>query len=281
MVTTIDGKVTRLTERRRTSTATSISRRTASSSPTRARSAPTWSSSRSSITAARAICSSGRWTAAAARSTSPRRGTSSRANAQWSPDGRYHLLHGGDRRRDAPVPRRRAGRRRESKVEQVTKGPRRLSGLTYRPGVHEDRLHGRRARRAGGRVRRRTSTAPARSRLTDVHRTLTQESRSSHTERLQWKSNDGTPIEGWLTLPHGYDRGARAVSADRVQPRRAARGHRLRLRLQEAVLRGERLLRARHELPQLDRLRRSVQVGDVGRVGRQGRRGRDVGHRLT
>ena len=64
------------------------------------------------------------------------------------------------------------------------------------------------------------------------------------------------------------------VSADRLQPRRAARGDRLQLRLQEAVLRGQRLLRARHELPQLHRLRRRVQVGDVGRVGQEGRRGR-------
>jgi dipeptidyl aminopeptidase/acylaminoacyl peptidase len=26
------------------------------------------------------------------------------------------------------------------------------------------------------------------------------------TERLKWKSNDGTEIEGWLTYPYGYDR---------------------------------------------------------------------------
>ena len=69
-----------------------------------------------------------------------------------------HLLHRGDRRREASVPRRRC---RRGNVEQVTKGPRRLNGITYRQGVHDDRLHGRRARGAGGGLRRRTSTAPA------------------------------------------------------------------------------------------------------------------------
>ena len=74
----------------------------------------------------------------------------------------------------------------------------------------------------------------------------------SPTETLKWASKDGTTIEGWLTLSAQLRPRARAVSADRVQSRRPARGDRLQLRFQEAVLRRQRLLRARHELPQLD-----------------------------
>jgi dipeptidyl aminopeptidase/acylaminoacyl peptidase len=42
-------------------------------------------------------------------------------------------------------------------------------------------------------------------RLTNVHQALVFEIAFSRTERLRWPSYDGTPIEGWLTFPYGYD----------------------------------------------------------------------------
>ena len=82
--------------------------------------------------------------------------------SQWSPDGRFvyftagiggetHLFR-------ASVP--------ESRVEQLTSGPRRL---------------------------------------TDLHRAIVAEIAFSRAERLRWPSYDGTSIEGWLLAPYGYD----------------------------------------------------------------------------
>ena len=82
--------------------------------------------------------------------------------------------------------------------------------------------------------------------------------------------------------PYGYRPGANGARYPLIVSNHGGphSADRLRLRFQESVLRGERLLRARHELPQLDRLRREVHVGDVGRVGHEGRPGRDLRHRL-
>ena len=166
-----------------------------------------------------------------------------------------------------------------AKVEQVTKGPRRLGNLTidkafttiaYTVGLHEapgdlyaanidgteraaaDRRQSRPRRRAGA---QQGGAAPVEEPRRHVDRRL-----AAHARRTT------TPRKGPYPL-------------DRRQPRRTARGDRLQLRLQEAVLRGQRLLRPRHELPKLHRLRRRVQVGDVGRVGQEGRRGRHRRHR--
>ena len=151
--------------------------------------------------------------------------------------------------------------------------------LLVRPRVHDDGVHGGRHDAPADVYVARIDGSGER-RLTDVHRARRRRSRSARPSGCKWKSLDGTPIEGWLTLSVRLRSRARALSADRVQSRRSARGDRLQLRFQEAVLRRQRLLRARHELPQLDGLRRRVQVGDLGRVGRQGRPGRDGGHRL-
>ena len=42
-------------------------------------------------------------------------------------------------------------------------------------------------------------------RLTDINHDLMAEVALSTGERLQWKSADGTPIEGWVLKPRGYD----------------------------------------------------------------------------
>ena len=119
---------------------------------------------------------------------------------QWSPDSRFiyftagiggetHLFR-------VAVP--------NGNVEQVTKGPRRLNGVTfdkaftkiaYTVGVHDRPPDVYVANIDGSNERR----------LTDVNRALMSEVATSPAERLQWKSHDGTPIEGWLIFPYGYD----------------------------------------------------------------------------
>ena len=164
-------------------------------------------------------------------------------------------------------------------VEQVTKGARRLGGMTidkafttiaYTVGVHD----------APPDVFAANIDGTGERRLSDVHGGSSSEVAFSKAERLQWPSHDGTRDRGLADVPGRLRRREGPVSADRDEPRRSALGDRLQLRLQEAVLRRERLFRLRYELPQLDRLRRRVQVGDVGRVGQQGRRGRGLGDRL-
>ena len=89
-------------------------------------------------------------------------------------------------------------------VEQITKGPRRLNGISfdkaftriaYTVGVHHAPADVYVANIDGSNERR----------LTDVHKEIVSEIAFSRAERLQWPSYDGTPIEGWLMFPHGYD----------------------------------------------------------------------------
>jgi dipeptidyl aminopeptidase/acylaminoacyl peptidase len=130
-------------------------------------------------------------------------------NANWSPDGRYQYFTattGGEShlfRVSAPATG--GSNRGRPRVEQVTTGERRLNGLVidrgytmiaYTVGVHDGPADVYAARIDGSGERR----------LSDVHRALKQEIMFGRTERLRWKSYDGTPIEGWVTLPPGYDR---------------------------------------------------------------------------
>jgi dipeptidyl aminopeptidase/acylaminoacyl peptidase len=119
---------------------------------------------------------------------------------RWSPDSRFIYFTaatGGEQHlfRVAAT----AGR-----VEQVTTGPRRITGLTfdkacsriaYLVGAHDapPDIHAANIDGSGER------------RLTDVNRTLASEVAFSKAERLHWRSQDGTAIEGWLLPPYGYD----------------------------------------------------------------------------
>lgn len=122
--------------------------------------------------------------------------------ARWSPDGRFMYFTagiGGEAhvfRVSVPA----------GQVEQVTKGPRRLGGvaydkamtkIVYTVGVHE----------APADVYVANIDGTGERRLTDLHRPIVEEIAFSRAERLQWASHDGTTIEGWLMVPHGYDRG--------------------------------------------------------------------------
>jgi dipeptidyl aminopeptidase/acylaminoacyl peptidase len=126
-------------------------------------------------------------------------------NTSWSPDG-HHIYFtaavGGESHLfRVAVPQ--AGQ--PARVEQVTKGARRLNGLVmdrgfttiaYTVGLNDEPADVFAARIDGTGERR----------LSNVHRELKETTSFGRTERVQWKSHDGTPIEGWVTLPPGYDR---------------------------------------------------------------------------
>ncbi len=118
----------------------------------------------------------------------------------WAPDGRFIYFTaatGGEShlfRTSVPA----------GQVEQVTKGPRRLNGLTidrsftkivYTVGLHE----------SPGDVYVASIDGSNERRLTDVHKRFESEVALSKADRLQWPGVDGTKIEGWLMFPYGYD----------------------------------------------------------------------------
>jgi len=119
---------------------------------------------------------------------------------RWSPDSRFMYFTAGIGGEThlfrVTVP--------EGRVEQVTKGPRRLSGIAYdrsftkivyTVGLHEAPPDIYIAGIDGSNERR----------LTNIHRTMVSEIALSKAERLRWPSYDGTQIEGWLMFPYGYD----------------------------------------------------------------------------
>jgi dipeptidyl aminopeptidase/acylaminoacyl peptidase len=89
-------------------------------------------------------------------------------------------------------------------VEQVTRGARRLTAfaydkaltkMVYLVGLHEAPIDVYIASIDGSGERR----------LTNIHKAAVSEIAFSKAERLRWLSYDGTPIEGWLMFPYGYD----------------------------------------------------------------------------
>jgi dipeptidyl aminopeptidase/acylaminoacyl peptidase len=120
---------------------------------------------------------------------------------RWSPDSRFIYFSattGGENHLfRAVVP--------GGGVEQVTKGERRINGISFDekmtriaytvgrhdrpPDVYTANIDG-------------TGERP----LTDMHRAVTDEIAFSAGERLRWPSYDGTQIEGWLMAPYGFDR---------------------------------------------------------------------------
>jgi dipeptidyl aminopeptidase/acylaminoacyl peptidase len=121
---------------------------------------------------------------------------------QWSPDSRYIYFTTGIGGATHLFRLPAAG----GPVEQVTSGERRLNGIdidrafrrmTYTVGEF-DRPSDVWVADIDGRNERR---------LTDVHRDFLAEVQlATHpSERVLWKSYDGTPVEGFLIFPHGYD----------------------------------------------------------------------------
>jgi dipeptidyl aminopeptidase/acylaminoacyl peptidase len=122
--------------------------------------------------------------------------------AMWSPDSRYVYFTAGIGG-ETHLFRVAAGA--GATVEQVTKGERRLNGISidrafktiaYTVGIHEAPPDVFVASIDGANERR----------ISNIHARLTAEIGFTRSERLRWASNDGTQIEGWLTFPYGYDR---------------------------------------------------------------------------
>jgi dipeptidyl aminopeptidase/acylaminoacyl peptidase len=121
---------------------------------------------------------------------------------RWSPDSRYIYFtaeKGGTTHLFRVAPRAGAA------VEQVTQGERRLNNVTfdkamtkiaYTVGTYE----------APSEVWTANIDGSGEKKLTNVNSGIVNEIGITKTERLKWKSNDGTEIEGWLTYPYGYDR---------------------------------------------------------------------------
>ncbi len=122
------------------------------------------------------------------------------AEPRWSPDGNYIYITaeiGGETHLfRAAVP--------TGRVEQVTRGPRRLGSVTidrafrtiaYLVGAHD----------APADVYAAAIDGTNERRLTDVHARISSEIALSRAERLHWPSKDGTDIEGWLMFPYGYE----------------------------------------------------------------------------
>ncbi len=118
---------------------------------------------------------------------------------QWSPDSRYLYFSTGigGARHLFRVPA--AG----GAVEQVTTGPRRIAGISI------DRAFRRMAflaerHDAPAEIHFANIDGTDERPLTRVNEALLREVRFARADRLQFRSADGTPIEGWVLLPPGY-----------------------------------------------------------------------------
>ncbi len=117
----------------------------------------------------------------------------------WSPDGRYIYFTatiGGSTHlfRVSPTTRN---------VEQVTRGERRINGLSI------DRAYKRMAYSVGRfeappEIHAADIDGGNERQLTQMHEPFTREVALSRAERIQYASADGTPIEGWLLFPYNY-----------------------------------------------------------------------------
>jgi dipeptidyl aminopeptidase/acylaminoacyl peptidase len=121
---------------------------------------------------------------------------------RWSPDGR-HVYFTADKAGTTHLFR--VAARADAAVEQVTQGERRLNGITF------DKAMTKIAYTVG------TYDSPSEvwtagidgkgeRQLTNVSADIRAEIGITKTEKLRWKSHDGTVIEGFLTQPYGYDR---------------------------------------------------------------------------
>ena len=121
---------------------------------------------------------------------------------RWSPDSRF-IYFTADIRGETHLFRVSVP---AATVEQVTKGPRRLGGVTFDKAVTR-MAYTVNVIEAPPEVYVANIDGSAERRLTDAHKAISAEIAFSRAERLRWKSLDGTEIEGWLLFPHGYDTG--------------------------------------------------------------------------
>jgi len=119
---------------------------------------------------------------------------------RWSPDGRF-IHFTADTRGETHLFRVSVP---AGVVEQVTKGPRRLGGISFDKALTR-MAYTVNVIEAPPEVCVANIDGSAERRITSVHAVVTAEIAFSRAERLRWKSADGTEIEGWLMFPHGYD----------------------------------------------------------------------------
>jgi dipeptidyl aminopeptidase/acylaminoacyl peptidase len=121
---------------------------------------------------------------------------------RWSPDSRYVYFTA---EKGGTTHLFRVAARAGAEVEQVTQGDRRLNSITfdkamtkmtYTVGTYDGPSEVYTAN-IDGSAERRVS-----NRFKDIRDTIG----ITRTERLTWKSMDGTVIEGFLTMPYGYDK---------------------------------------------------------------------------
>jgi dipeptidyl aminopeptidase/acylaminoacyl peptidase len=120
-------------------------------------------------------------------------------NATWSPDSKYVYFTGGVGGASHLFRVPASG----GAVEQVTQGERRISNITF------DRAFSRMAYTVGlietpAEVYVANIDGSSERRISHVHDAFTAEISLGKAERLQFKSKDGTPIEGWLLYPYGF-----------------------------------------------------------------------------
>jgi len=121
-------------------------------------------------------------------------------NAQFSPDGNFVYFTGGV---GGTVHLFRVSAEGGA-VQQVTTGQRRLSGFSIDRGFTRIAYLVGRFEAPSELWVSRIDGSDERQ-LTRVHESFTNGIALSRAERLQFNSADGTPVEGWLTVPYGYD----------------------------------------------------------------------------
>ena len=121
------------------------------------------------------------------------------AGARWSPDGKYVYFTGGIGGTSHLFRVSAEG----GPVEQITRGERRIAGLSFDRGMTKMAF-------TVGRMESPAEIAIAdidgrnERQLTRLHDAFTGPLALDTPERLRFTSKDGTPIEGWLYRPYGY-----------------------------------------------------------------------------
>jgi dipeptidyl aminopeptidase/acylaminoacyl peptidase len=121
---------------------------------------------------------------------------------RWSPDSKHVYFTA---EKGGTTHLFRVAARAGAAVEQVTRGERRVNNITF------DKTMTRIAYTVG------TYDSPSdvwtanidgsgEKQLTDLFADIRAQIGITKTERITWKSNDGTEIEGWLTMPYGYNK---------------------------------------------------------------------------
>jgi dipeptidyl aminopeptidase/acylaminoacyl peptidase len=121
------------------------------------------------------------------------------SSPQWSPDGRYVYFTGGiggtSHLFRVPV----AG----GPVQQITSGERRIGGLSFDSTFRRIAFTVGRFE-APSEIHSANIDGSGERQLTHVHDDFIKEVALGRSERLQFRSADGTQVEGWLLYPYGY-----------------------------------------------------------------------------